>query len=128
MEAFEANRRDIRQRVLGENSVLTRSGYLSTTAGCVHTSSKALLLIKVKERRELLARENRDQMAAKRSLRAAAPSHCARRELRPANDLALRRRATLAGMSIESFIGQLRSLEKSRALARPRTLRKFINK
>lgn len=46
------------------DSVLTGSVYLSTTAGCALTSSKALHLIKAKERRERHERENRDQMAA----------------------------------------------------------------
>ena len=80
MERFEAKRQELRDKVLGEDAIITGTGYLRTTAGCVLTSYSALELIREKENLERGAQEHRHRETAMKALRAAGRCDIARRE------------------------------------------------
>ena len=128
MERFEARSQELRDKVLGEDAIITGTGYLRTTAGCVLKSYRALELIREKENLERGAREHRQRETAKKALRAAGRCDIARREADWARELAIFRRANLASMNVNAFKSQLRSMQRRRALARLRTLHKRSNR
>ena len=67
-ELYNERRKTARVRILGENVIVTASGYVDTVEGAVLTSANAMRQVAEKARSDALKRAERDAIAIERSM------------------------------------------------------------
>ena len=121
---MEAKRMEIRDTVIGANAKILHSGHLDTTEGLVLTSANALALAQEKWARVALKKVVSEERANRVAMDRARGSAKSKKEFYRFHSAGLQRRARKAGLSVEAFNANVRSIEERRAVVRRRTLNK----
>lgn len=121
---LEQKRTEVRKSIFGAHVSVLRHGYVDTTRGAVLTSDKALQIAQVKAIADKERRDNERLAAERRSIRDAALRDRRKKNRLQLERLVAERRAAAAGMTVDVYRAQLRSLKSRRAIARLRALEK----
>lgn len=119
--AFQAKRNSLRNATLGDDTTISRSGFIDTSSGAVVTSAKALELARHKRDVDLekhsIQRAKEARRTTKRDCRLRVIAEHARQYHRART----KRCAALAAKRLEEFTASVRSFEELHAVGRMRT-------
>lgn len=117
---FEAKRQILRTKVLGEDTVISKSGFVDTSNGAVLTSVRALALAEGKFTSDTAQRVSKELRATQSAERASRREEKTRAEGFRLRELAWSRRALQIGVTVDGLKKAVRPLQERRATARHR--------
>ena len=125
---FEAKRIEARERILGQNVSLLRTGVIDTQRGAVLTSTEALTLMRAKAAQDSKKRDRERIAMMQLELRSANRVQRNKFQAQKNHELVLKRRARLAGMPLHEYRLHIRRLKQRRDIAKARAAEKRATK
>ena len=125
LELLFKRKQDVaRKSILGDDAVMQASGFIDTKNGCVVTSDKASSLIESAIHRKRTALHKKSVVRLEKEANRNAQKAARKCEVARLRHAAVHRRAGLAGLELQGFQKQCRSLQERRVVAQIRTLKK----
>ena len=126
IQLLEQKRPEVRHTVLNAHLSVMRVGFVDTTKASVLSSNKALEIACAKVHKDAKKREADCIASLRRSRRQAVLKERHKCERASVSREITARRATLAGIPVDAFVAQVRSLRERRVVVRIRVMEKRI--